>query len=161
MDDDPPSERVYEQLFGQQPDPSSLPPSGLGYGGAQDALLGAVAAVTLIPFLQAFATKTGEDMYAWIRERGWRRDRRKLKRQRQQGMIYLADPERRVLISFPSDLSPGLVATAAWEIEPVGPGEAPRAEWVGIAWDPAANDWTKIPFVSPPREAIRLRTKER
>jgi hypothetical protein len=83
--------------------------------------------------LQAFATKTGEDMYAWIRERGRRRDRRKLKRLREQGTIYIADPELGVLISFPSDLPPHLVATAALEVRRVSPvGPAPREGWVGI-----------------------------
>ncbi|GIH52384.1 hypothetical protein SAMN05421833_13384 [Microbispora rosea] len=120
--------------------------------------MGAVAAVTLIPFLQAFATKTGEDMYAWIRERGWRRDRRRLRSQRKKGIIYLADPELKILISFPSDLPPHIVANAALVAQ--GVGKAPRAGWVGIAWDSSAGGWTEIPIVTPPRHTVRLRTDE-
>lgn len=120
--------------------------------GAADLIIGALVGSPLIAFVQAIATKSGEDAYARIRRGLSRPERRRADREiRRAGVLTIAVPELRLVVQIPADLS----ASMAEELSAVRlPRE--RDGWILIRWGPDRTRWVIEDCDGPPATAITL-----
>ncbi|MEV6282440.1 hypothetical protein [Kribbella sp. NPDC051770] len=113
--------------------------------GAVELLLGALAGSTLLPFVQAIATKAGEDVYAKIRDRLSRRHRRQAKAAlRARGTVTIADEQSRLLLQLPSTMTASMAARlSAVQIPPTRDG------WFLVHWNHTTAEWQTHPCAPP------------
>jgi hypothetical protein len=111
-------------------------------------LLGALAGSTLLPFVQAIASKAGEDVYTKIRDKLSRRHRKQTKSElRTAGTVTIADPDVQVVLQLPASMTAAMAARLGdVRVPPVRDGwllvrwDHGRAEWVAGPCDPPAGD---------------------
>lgn len=105
--------------------------------GAVELLLGALAGSALLPFVQAIATKAGEDVYGKIRDKLSRRDRKQAKSaMNARGTVTIADPAKRVVLQLPSTMSASMTTRLEDLRVPVV-----RDTWLLVSWDQAHGEW--------------------
>ncbi|MBB5840943.1 hypothetical protein [Kribbella italica] len=105
--------------------------------GAVELLLGALAGSALLPFVQAMATKAGEDVYGKIRDRLSRRHRKQAKAALEtKGSVIIADDETRLVLQLPSTTTESMAARLGTVRVP-----ATRDGWLLVRWDPMAGEW--------------------
>ncbi|MBR7833401.1 hypothetical protein KDL01_09000 [Actinospica durhamensis] len=115
--------------------------------GAVDVLLGALTGTALLPFVQAIATKGGEDAYAKIKHVLSRKGRRRAKGEiKDVGTVTLVFPEERIVLRVPATMT----ATASEQLAQVRL-PARRDEWLRISRDQATSRWVVL-ACDPPEE---------
>lgn len=113
---------------------------------AGDLLVGVLAGSTLLPFIQAMATKAGEDAYAKVRKRLSRRDRKRVKAElRATGTVTFVERDAHIVLQVPATTS----ATQFARLESVRLPIQRRA-WVRVAWDPRTSQWLVQECPDPP-----------
>jgi hypothetical protein len=115
--------------------------------GAVDVLIGALTGASLLPFVQAIATKGGEDVYAKIKHALSRRGRRRAKAEiRDVGTVTLTFPDERIVLRVPATMP----ATAVEQLMQVRL-PARRDEWLCVSRDHATSRWVVL-ACDPPEE---------
>ncbi|MGW0587628.1 hypothetical protein [Streptosporangium sp. NPDC002607] len=120
--------------------------------GVTEMLLGALAGSALLPFLQAVATKAGEDLYTRIRDllSGESRERARTSIA-EAGHVTLADQGSKTIVRLPADLpADAAAALRALRLPPAEPG------WRVVYWDGAHRVWVCHEVDAPPRGALRV-----
>jgi hypothetical protein len=118
--------------------------------GAVELLLGALAGSALLPFVQAIATKAGEDVYGKIRDKLSRRDRKRTKDQLSaSGTVTIADPESRLILQLPSTMTASMTARLESLRVPII-----RDTWLLVSWNPAQAEWQWQPCDPPVPENV-------
>ncbi|MGW4211272.1 hypothetical protein ACWEIJ_24990 [Lentzea sp. NPDC004789] len=113
--------------------------------GLLDVLLGAAAGSALVPFVQAIATKGGEDVYAKIKELLSRPERKKTEDEiKKAGTVTLFSAETRVVLRMPSRMTPQMTAQLKQVRLPFR-GD----EWLRVSWDNAKGQWL-VREIDPP-----------
>ncbi|MFB9359213.1 hypothetical protein [Actinoplanes nipponensis] len=114
--------------------------------GATELILGALAGSALLPFLQAVATKAGEDAYQAIRGRlSWRSRRGARAELREAGVVSLAARDARVVLQLPERVTPVMAARLENVRLPVD-----RTGWAVVSWDEAQSRWVVEDAAEPP-----------
>ncbi|WP_250032632.1 hypothetical protein [Paractinoplanes maris] len=111
-----------------------------GFGGERgggDLLLGVLAGSALAPFLQAVATKAGEDVYAKIRDLLTRR-RASPPPAAPEAPLILADPQTRTAIRLPATLTSAEAARLAAVHVPAHDG----GRWIIVDHAADGAGWT-------------------
>ncbi len=117
---------------------------------AVELLLGALAGSALLPFLQAIATKAGEDVYGKIRDKLSRRDRKKTKDQlNTSGTVTISDPDSQLILQFPSTMTESMTTRLENLRVPVV-----RDTWFLVSWNPAQAEWQWQPCDPPAPENV-------
>ncbi|MGS2617931.1 hypothetical protein ACVCAH_25910 [Micromonospora sp. LZ34] len=120
--------------------------------GATELLLGALAGSTLLPFIQAVATKAGEDVYQLVRDKLSRKGRRNAKAEiRAAGTVTLTAPGPRIVLQVPERITPTMAARLENVRLPVD-----RAGWLLVAWDEPRGRWFVKDIPEPPPTASSL-----
>jgi hypothetical protein len=115
--------------------------------GAVDILLGALTGAALLPFVQAIATKGGEDVYAKVKHSLSQQGRRRVKAEvRDVGTVTLTFPDERIVLRVPATMP----ATAVEELMQVRL-PARRDGWLRISRDHATSRWI-VRACDPPAE---------
>lgn len=129
------------------------PGSGAQRGGG-DLFLAVLAGSALAPFVQAVATRAGEDVYAKIRGL-LTRQRADSTREPQSvaAPIVLADPGARIILRFPVTLSTSDAGALAGVRLPKTDGQA----WLLVEHLAEGSTWTVRQVHQPPAGAIVLR----
>jgi len=118
--------------------------------GALDVLLGALGGAAVLPFVQAIATKGGEDVYAAIRRALSRQGRKRAKAElRDSGTVTLTFPDERIVLSVPARI-PAAMAEQLTRVRL----PARREGWLRITADHATSRW--IVLTCDPPEADDL-----
>ncbi|PWV73947.1 hypothetical protein SAMN05421630_110120 [Prauserella marina] len=105
--------------------------------GVADVLLGALAGSTLLPLVQAIATKSGEDVYAKLKRVLSKRERDKAKAEiKETGTLTLVSEEARVVLRIPATMT----LPMAQQLERVRVRPDP-ATWVRVSWDHTRSRW--------------------
>lgn len=100
----------------------------------------------LLPFVQAIASKAGEDVYQLIRGKLSRQGRKLAEAEmREAGVVTLADSHARIILRVPERLSPAMPEQIEDVRIPV-----PRDGWLLVVWDPALAQWVVHDFPGPP-----------
>ncbi|WTO32903.1 hypothetical protein OG399_45520 [Streptomyces achromogenes] len=121
-----------------------------GTRGAAELLLAALAGSALIPFIQAMATRAGEDLYARVRDLFRSHQRREAERQVATGHhLVLADRQARTILQVPTTIS---VA----EARALARARTVRQDgaWTLVAWDAEHSQWSVRTVQDPPATAI-------
>jgi hypothetical protein len=149
---EPEDDAASRRTAGQAADPE-LSESDLDPRGAVELLLGALAGSALLPFIQAIATKAGEDVYGKIRDKLSRRHRKQAKSAlRAKGTVTIADDEARLILQLPSTMTATMAAR-------LGNVRVPptRDGWLLVRWDPTYAEWQAHPCDPPtPDEVIEV-----
>ncbi|WP_250006836.1 hypothetical protein [Actinoplanes sp. M2I2] len=119
--------------------------------GGGDLLLGLLTGSALAPFVQALATKAGEDVYAKIRALLGRR-RAAAPPPEPQAPVVLADSGVRVVLRVPATLAGGTVAGLPAVRVPLDAGD----QWVLVEYVPDSDAWITRVISGPPQEAIEV-----
>lgn len=120
--------------------------------GATELLLGALAGSALLPFVQAIATKAGEDVYQMLRDKLPRKGRRDAKAEiRVAGTVTVTAPRSRVVLQLPERITPTMAARLENVRLPVD-----RPDWLLVAWDEAQGSWIVQSVPEPPATASSL-----
>ncbi|MFC0598007.1 hypothetical protein [Streptomyces palmae] len=114
-------------------------------------LLGAMAGSALAPFVQAIATKLGEDVYGKVRDLLARRSREPAEHMPGESLT-LADPQRAIVIQLPASLT----TTEAAGLAQVRLPERTEAGWVYVRYDPPTGRWQATLVPQPPTGAIEV-----
>ncbi|MGW1846889.1 hypothetical protein [Streptomyces sp. NPDC001966] len=114
-------------------------------------LLAAVAGSALAPFVQAIATKLGEDVYGKVKELLARRSREPAEHVPGESLT-LADPQRAIVIQLPA----GLTTIEATGLAEVRLPERTQAGWVFVRYDPRNGGWQASVVPQPPASAIEV-----
>jgi hypothetical protein len=117
--------------------------------GVGEILLTALTCSALVPFIQAIATKTGEDVYAKIRH--LLKGRREV-RPDAENTIVLVDRKTATVLEIPSHLS----EKDARRLATVPMPSVPASHWLCIRYDPASRSWTATPVTAPSPDAIEI-----
>jgi hypothetical protein len=118
--------------------------------GAVELLLGALAGSALLPFVQAMATKAGEDVYGKIRDKLSRRHRKQAKSAlRAKGTVTIADDDARLLLQLPSTMTASMAAR-------LGNVRVPSSHdgWLLVRWDPVRSEWQAHPCDPPTSDEV-------
>lgn len=118
--------------------------------GAADLVIGALVGSPLIAFVQAIATKSGEDAYARVRRTLSRPDRKRAKNEiRRAGVLTIAVPDLRIVVQIPAE-------TSASMAEGLNAVRLPhkRDDWILITWSPEGGRWLIEDCDGPPATAI-------
>ncbi|MGW0507373.1 hypothetical protein [Micromonospora sp. NPDC003241] len=120
--------------------------------GATELLVGALAGSALLPFVQALATKAGEDVYQMIRDRLSRRARREVQDEiRAEGTVTLTAPGARVVLRLPERVTPEMALRLEnLHLPPYRPG------WLLLSWDATQRRWVTTGLSGPPETATSL-----
>jgi hypothetical protein len=110
-----------------------------------------VTGSALAPFVQAIATKLGEDVYGKVKDLLARRSRKPTEHMPGESLT-LADPQRAIVIEFPASLSIAEVASLAEVRVP----ERTKAGWVYVRYDPQIGMWHAVVVPQPPAGAIEV-----
>lgn len=117
--------------------------------GATEIILGALGGSALLPFIQAVATKAGEDAYKLVRDKLSRRGRRSAETEiREAGTITLADEKTRVVLQLPQPLTSEMATRLDSVRLPVR-----RTGWLLVSWNPVVRQWVVEEIPEPPRAA--------
>jgi hypothetical protein len=114
-------------------------------------LLAAVTGSVLAPFVQAIATKLGEDVHGKLKALLARRSRERAEHVPGQP-ITLADPQRAIVIQLPASLT----TTEAAGLAEVRLPERAQAGWVYVRYDPRNGTWQATVVPQPPAGAIEV-----
>ncbi len=120
--------------------------------GATELLIGALAGSTLLPFVQALATKAGEDVYQLIRDRLSRRARRDVQDEiRTEGTVTLTAAAARVVLRLPEQVTSEMALRLEnLPLPPYRPG------WLLLSWDATQRRWITTALSGPPENATSL-----
>ncbi|WP_143133638.1 hypothetical protein [Actinoplanes philippinensis] len=122
--------------------------------GATELILGALAGSVLLPFLQAVATKAGEDAYQAIRDRlPWHSRRKAQAELKDMGVVSLAARDARVVLQLPERVTPVMAARLENVRLPVD-----RPGWAVVSWDDAQSRWVVEHVSEPPPSATAVDT---
>lgn len=149
-------------------DPSPAAPGGPSEGSADEGVLwdedleyervsteliiGVLAGSTLLPFVQAVASKAGEDVYNLLRDRLTRRGRKQARDEiGDAGTVTLAEWDARILLQLPETLSPTMATRLATVQLPVD-----RAGWLLVRWDARRAHWQVEECPAPPATTTTL-----
>ena len=122
-----------------------------GERGVGDLLLAVLAGSALAPFVQTIATKTGDDVYAKIKDLLARRSRKAVNRPAD-APIVLVDPELALILQLP----PTLTTTQATQLAALRlPARSP-GNWVLVRYDSAAARWRTAMVDQPPPDAVEV-----
>ncbi|GIF37482.1 hypothetical protein BC793_104150 [Actinoplanes xinjiangensis] len=117
--------------------------------GATELILGALAGSALLPFLQAVATRAGEDAYQAIRDRlPWRSRRGARAELKEAGVVSLAARDARVVLQLPERVTPVMAARLENVRLPVD-----RTGWAVVSWDEVQSRWVVELVAEPPPSA--------
>jgi hypothetical protein len=120
--------------------------------GATELILGALAGSVLLPFLQAVATKAGEDAYQAVRDRlSWRSRRRARAELQEAGVVSLAAHDARVVLQLPERVTPAMAARLENVRLPVD-----RTGWAVVSWDEVQSRWVVEHVAEPPPSATTV-----
>ncbi|MEV0004157.1 hypothetical protein AB0H28_18005 [Micromonospora sp. NPDC050980] len=120
--------------------------------GTTELILGALAGSALLPFLQAVATKAGEDAYQAIRDRLPRRGRRGAQAELDDsGVVSLAARDARVVLQLPERVTQVMAARLENVRLPVD-----RTGWAVVSWDEARSRWVVEHAAEPPPSATSV-----
>ncbi|WFE37619.1 hypothetical protein [Micromonospora sp. WMMD998] len=120
--------------------------------GATELILGALAGSALLPFLQAVATKAGEDAYQAISDRlPWRNRRKARAELHEAGVVSLAARDARVVLQLPERVTPVMAARLENVRLPVD-----RSGWAVVSWDGAQSRWVVEHTAEPPPSATSV-----
>ncbi|MGW1594935.1 hypothetical protein [Streptomyces sp. NPDC002343] len=129
-----------------------VPQPGLGgdrlFG---EMLLATVAGSALAPFVQAIATKLGEDVYGKVKDLLARRSREPAEHVSGES-LSLADPQRAIVIQIPASLT----TTEAAALAEVRLPERTQAGWVDVRYDPRTGRWHATVVPQPPAGSIEV-----
>lgn len=115
--------------------------------GPVDILLGALGGAAVLPFVQAIATKGGEDVYAGVKRALSRQARKRAKAEiRDSGTVTLTFPDERLVLCVPARI-PAAMAEQLTQVRL----PARRDEWLRISADRATSRW--IVLACDPPEA--------
>lgn len=123
-----------------------------GNRGAAELLLAMLTGSALAPFLQAVATKTGDDVHAKIRDLLGRRRRHKGTEPSRDRPVRLADPATAVVLQLPPRLSTSEAAALAVLRLPANWSGG----WLLVEHDPKSSLWTATMISNPPPDAIEV-----
>lgn len=115
-------------------------------------LLTWLAGTTLAPFIQAIATKGGEELYSRLRRLFRPTDRDRAERQiRTKRELILVDESTRAILRVPTAIH----ATEAHALVAI---RAPERDdgWVVVAWDEKVSRWSIGRVDTPPPDAITV-----
>ncbi|HEV7653065.1 MAG TPA: hypothetical protein VGP26_33330 [Actinophytocola sp.] len=112
-------------------------------------MLAALAGSALAPFVQAIATKVGEDVYAKIKHL--------LSRHRGPppaagSQITLADPATAIVLELPATLG----VKDAYGLTNVRLPSLSGSQWLLVRYDSVSRTWTAVPVPTPPTGAIEV-----
>lgn len=132
------------------PPPPPADDAGSGASrGVTELLIGALAGSALLPFIQAMATRAGEDAYELIRGRLSREGRRRAREEiRAAGTVTVADRGSRVVLQLPRTVDPAMAARLDRVRLP-----ARRTGWLLIRWDAGRAEWLVETRAEPPPAA--------
>lgn len=123
-----------------------------GGRGATEIILAALGGSALLPFVQAVATKAGEDVYKLVRDKLSRRGRKNATAEiRAAGTITLADERARVVLRLPQPLTTEMATRLDSVRLP-----ARRIGWLLVSWNPVVRQWVVEEIPEPPRAATFL-----
>ena len=126
-------------------------PGAGGERGVGDLLLAVLAGSALAPFVQTLATKTGDDVYAKIKDLLAKRSRKAANRPAD-APIVLVDPELALILQLP----PTLTTTQATQLAALRlPAHSP-GHWVLVGYDSEAARWRTAMVDQPPPDAIEV-----
>jgi hypothetical protein len=129
-----------------------LPGTG-GERSVGEFLLAALSGSALAPFVQAVATKTGEDVYGKIR--GLLDRRRRRGPEPEPGKpITLADSARTIVLELP----PTLTANDARKLAAVHVPPTAAGRWLLVRHDPVSMTWEAVVIGAPPAAAVESRS---
>ncbi|MFI7024073.1 hypothetical protein ACIBMZ_15310 [Micromonospora sp. NPDC049900] len=120
--------------------------------GVPELLIGALAGSALLPFVQALATKAGEDVYQMIRDRLSRRARRDVRDEiRAEGTVTLTAAAARVVLRLPERVTPEMALRLEnLHLPPY------RSGWLLLSWDATQRRWVSTGLSGPPETATSL-----
>ena len=131
---------------------TAVPQPGSGgdrlYG---ELLLATVTGSALAPFVQAIATKLGEDVYGKVKDLLARRSREPAEHVPGESLT-LADPQRAIVIQLPASLT----TTEAAGLAEVRLPERTQTSWVYVRYDPRTPRWQATAIPQPPASAIEI-----
>ena len=117
-------------------------------GGALEIVFAFLGGSTLIPLIQAFSTKAGEDLYAALRSLLKRHSAAEVQQDvERQGTVVLVDPDSRVVVYIKADQF-GLLDLPGPEIEESGDERSDA--WHEVRWDDGADRWVRHTVDGPP-----------
>lgn len=117
--------------------------------GVGDLLLAMLAGTALAPFVQAIATKVGEDVYGKIKQL---LSRHRVVPPAAGSPITLADPARAIVLELPATLG----VRDAYGLTTVRVPSVSDGQWLLIRYDPATRNWTAVAVPTPPTGAIEI-----
>ena len=120
------------------------------FRGISDVFIGALAGSALVPFIEAFVGRAGEEFYNSVRSRFTKKTDQQIVERT--GSVPLADQAIRTVIRLPINLTPEeSAALAALRLPPQ------TTAWRIIYWDSANRVWTvQDQDDEPTRNVIRL-----
>jgi hypothetical protein len=146
---EPEDDAASRRTAGEAAD-SELTESDIDPRGAVELLLGALAGSALLPFVQAMATKAGEDVYGKIRDKLSRRDRKQAKSAlRTKGTVTIADDDARLILQLPSTMTASMAARLGDVRVP-----SPHDGWLLVRWDPSRAEWQAQACDPPTSEEV-------
>jgi hypothetical protein len=101
--------------------------------GLSDAVIGAAAATALVPFLQAVAVKSGEDLYSFMKRLFTKQDGRRSSEEE----IVILDDSVKAALRVPPTLRQADLADVGRLLE-----LADGREWVLVSREPSGTEWT-------------------
>ncbi|NUT48648.1 MAG: hypothetical protein HOV94_15275 [Saccharothrix sp.] len=117
--------------------------------GAGELILGVLTGSALLPFVQALATKAGEDVYQLVRAKLTRRARKRAEAElAEAGTVTVADQDRRVVLELPATMSAAMSAKLDDVRLPVRP-----EGWLLVRWDEGRSRWVVEQHPEPPDAA--------
>lgn len=129
-------------------------PAGGADRGIVDVLAGAVAGSAILPFLQALATKSGEDVYAKLKDVLTRRGRTRAKAElAESGTITVVSPDSRLVVRLPASMDAAVVE----RLENL-PVPTRRDGWLVVSWDAATGRWIAEEADEPPTDPPHVTT---
>ncbi|GAA1528845.1 hypothetical protein GCM10009741_33350 [Kribbella lupini] len=144
---EPEDDAASRRTAGEAADPE---PSEADLRGAVELLLGALAGSALLPFVQAMATKAGEDVYGKIRDKLSRRHRKQAKSAlRTKGTVTIADDDARLILQLPSTMTASMAARLGTVRVP-----SPHDGWLLVRWDPTHAVWQAHPCDPPASDEV-------
>jgi hypothetical protein len=129
-------------IDGEAPEPGEDSPRGTG-----EVLLAVLTGTALAPFVQAIATKAGEDVYDKIRGLLTRKHT-----EPPAGRIVLADPATRLILRLP----PTLPTEEAARIADLRLPRAGRHDWLLVEYREDGSNWTARVVRRPPDDTITV-----
>jgi hypothetical protein len=117
--------------------------------GVGEVLLAMLTGTVLAPFVQAVATKVGEDVYGKIKQL---LGRHRVVPPAEGSPITLADPAKAIVLELPATLD----AKDAYGLSAVRVPSVPAGQWLLIRYDAAARTWTAVAVPAPPTGAIEI-----